>query len=71
MDDLTIFQSYQDDERLIMKGCLHWNPLRLRRFRLKRGSNSGPLDPQASAEPTELLGLLISLKRTAFFTVCV
>ena len=21
----TIFQSYQDDGRLIMKGCMHWN----------------------------------------------
>ena len=23
----TAFQSYQDDERLIMKGCLQWNPI--------------------------------------------
>ena len=22
----TIFQSYQDDEWMIMKGCVHWNP---------------------------------------------
>ena len=22
----TIFQSYQDDERMIMKGCVQWNP---------------------------------------------
>ena len=21
----TVFQSYQDDVRLIMKGCVHWN----------------------------------------------
>ena len=21
----TVFQSYQDDERLIMKGCVQWN----------------------------------------------
>ena len=33
MDDLhftsisTVFQSYQDDERLIMKGCKQWNPV--------------------------------------------
>ena len=41
---LTVCQSYQDDERLIMKGCVHW----LRRFCLGRDSNSGPLDQQAS-----------------------
>ena len=23
----TVFQSYQDDDRLIMKGCLQWNPI--------------------------------------------
>ena len=23
----TIFQSYQDDERLIMKSCVQWNPI--------------------------------------------
>ena len=23
----TIFQSYQDDERLMMKGCVQWNPV--------------------------------------------
>ena len=22
----TAFQSYQDNERLIMKGCVQWNP---------------------------------------------
>ena len=21
----TVFQSYQDDERLVMKGCVQWN----------------------------------------------
>ena len=41
----TVFQSYQADGRLIMKGYVQWNPfLRLRRFRLNGGSNSGPLD---------------------------
>ena len=50
---LTVFQSYQDDERLIMKGGT-----RLRRFRLGRGLNSGPLAQQASAYPTELSVLL-------------
>ena len=24
---LTVFQSYKDDERLIMKGCVQWNPV--------------------------------------------
>ena len=23
----TVFQSYQDNERLIMKGCVQWNPV--------------------------------------------
>ena len=23
----TVFQSYQDNERLIMKGCVQWNPI--------------------------------------------
>ena len=32
--------------------------LRLRRFRLQRGSNSRSLDQWASAQPTELPGLL-------------
>ena len=22
---LTVFQSYHDDGRMIMKGCVHWN----------------------------------------------
>ena len=35
--------------------------LRLRRFRLERGSNSGPLDQKASAQPTELPGYNISI----------
>ena len=24
---LTVLQSYQDDERLIMKDCVQWNPI--------------------------------------------
>ena len=23
----TVFQSYQDDGRMIMKGCVQWNPV--------------------------------------------
>ena len=41
----TVFQSYQDDERVTMKGCER----RLISSRLKRGSNPGPLDQQAKA----------------------
>ena len=39
----TVFQSYQDDGQMIMKGCVQWNSVygvRLSRFRLERGSNS-------------------------------
>ena len=43
-----------DNERL----CAMKRRLRLRRFRSKRGSNSRPLDQQASYKPTELPGLL-------------
>ena len=46
----TVFQSYEDDKRLIMKGCgqAMETRLRFRRFRRERDSNSGPLDQQAS-----------------------
>ena len=41
----TVFQSYQDDGRMIMKGCVQWNPVYDRKdLRLRRGSNPGPLD---------------------------
>ena len=23
----TVFQSYQDDRRMVMKGCVQWNPI--------------------------------------------
>ena len=26
----TVFQSYQDDRQMIMKGCVQWNPKRKR-----------------------------------------
>ena len=42
-----------DNERL----CEMEPRLRLRRFQIERGSNSGPLDQQASAKPSELPGL--------------
>ena len=37
---LTVFQSYQDDGQMIMKGCVQWSPV----YSLERGSNLGPLD---------------------------
>ena len=41
----TVFQSYQDDGRMIMKGCVQWNPVyNSKDPRLRRGSNSRPLD---------------------------
>ena len=37
----TVFQSYQDDRRLKMNGCVQWNSiLWLRRFCLECGSKS-------------------------------
>ena len=46
----TIFQSYQDDERLIMKGCVQLNSVYGREdFAPSGGSNSGPLGQTASA----------------------
>ena len=37
----TVFQLYQDDGGEIMKGCVQGNGQK--DFRLKRGSNPGPL----------------------------
>ena len=42
--------------------------LRLRGFRLERGSNSGPLDQQASADPTELPGLQHNVEDKNYFS---
>ena len=41
----TVFQVYQDDDRMIMKGYVQLNPVYSRGdSRLERGSNPGPLD---------------------------
>ena len=41
----TLFQSYQDNGLMIMKGCVQWNPIYdWKDPRLRRGSNSRPLD---------------------------
>ena len=45
MSMLTVFQSYQDDIRVTMKGSVLWNLVYgWKDFCLKRGSNPGPLD---------------------------
>ena len=47
---LTVFQSYQDDGRMIMKGYVRWNPVYdWKDPRLRQGSNSGPINEQVSA----------------------
>ena len=44
---------------MFVKSCMQRNPVfNGKDPRLKRGSNPGPLDKQASAKPTELPGLL-------------
>ena len=44
----TVFKSYQDDERLILKGKGAMEPHLWLRFRLKQGWNTESLDQQAS-----------------------
>ena len=40
-----VFQLYQDDDMIIMKGCVQWNPIYSRGdSRLEWGSNPGLLD---------------------------
>ena len=42
---LTVFQSYQADVKVVMKGCVQWNLIYLwKDFPLKQGSNPRPLD---------------------------
>ena len=46
---LTVFQSYQEDRRVMMKGCVQWVLFTLEKgFRPQRVSNLGPLYNQAS-----------------------
>ena len=52
----TVFQSYQDDGRMKMKGCVQWNPVYgWKDFCLKQGLNQGTIDVEATAEPPGLL----------------
>ena len=55
----TVFQSYQDDGRVIMKSCAPWNHVYdWKVLSLERGLNKGPLHQRARAQPTKLPGLL-------------
>ena len=40
----TVFQSYQDDGRLIMKGCAQWNTFTVEKTSPRAGIKVGPLD---------------------------
>ena len=40
----TVFQSYQDDRRMIMKGCVQWKPFTVEKISPRAGIESGPLD---------------------------
>ena len=45
----TVFQSYQDDEQMIMKGCVQWNPIwDSKDLCLIKTLNLGLLDKKAS-----------------------
>ena len=53
----TVFQSYQDSWRVIMKGCVQWNAVYERKISLQE-PNLEHLDLQVSAKPTEFPWLL-------------
>ena len=36
-----LFQSYQDDGRMIMKGCVHWNPVSVEKISPRAGIELG------------------------------
>ena len=53
-----VFLSYQDSERLVIKGFIRWSPiLQLQRCLPPVEIKSRPVAWQASAQPTELHGL--------------
>ena len=60
----TVFQSYQDDRWVIMKGCAQWKPCL--RFS-QAGLELGLLDQKARASPTELPGLLVYSHKLSTF----
>ena len=40
----TVFQSYQDDGQMIMKGCVQWNPFAVEKISPRSGIEPRPLD---------------------------
>ena len=40
----TVFQSYQDDGRIIMKGCVQCNPFTVEKISPRARIEPGPLD---------------------------
>ena len=55
----TVFQSNQKDGRLIMKGCVQWNPVYCwKDSRPQQSLNQGPPDQLTRASATELPQLL-------------
>ena len=70
---LTIFQSYQDDRMVIMKGCVPRNPVYGRKdFRLQQLSDSGPLDQQINSYrgPCRLAHQCIRTTNFIVYTPC-
>ena len=68
----AVFQSYQDDRRVIMKGCVQWNPV----YKMKRSPPQVGLEPRTSAvllqiesslRDTDLQGSLFTNKLSFYF----
>ena len=45
----TVFQSYKENERMIMKGVCNRIPFTVEKIRLKQGSNSEPISANLSS----------------------
>ena len=41
---LTVFESYQDDGRLVIKGCVQWSSSTVEKISPRAGIQLGPLD---------------------------
>ena len=46
---LTVFQSHQDDGRMIMKRCMQWNPVTVEKISVRAGLKSGTARSQTNA----------------------
>ena len=64
-----VFQSYQDDERLIMEGLCNGIPFMVEKISPGAGLEVGILDQQARAYPTKLPGLLHTTSGPRKFTL--